>query len=124
MTKVEKFNEFVMTRSRLGDWSDFLSVDRSRLSRKKILEACRFARSSLYQNVSFQNRLAEVEQELRGIGFLKQSDAGPGILLDETSLLIAIAEMEDRLEILSARLNVLSSSIERARSRTQQFGTE
>jgi len=124
MTKVEQFNEFVMARSKLGDWSNFLSADRSRLSRQKILEACRFARSSLYQNVSFRNRLAEVEQELRGVGVLKQSEEEPSILLDETSLLMMIAEMEQRLEILGARMSALSSSIEGVRNQVQQFGRE
>jgi len=124
MTKVEQFNEFVAARFKLGDWSNFLSADRSRLSRQKILKACLFARSSLYQNSAFKNRLAEVEAELRGIGVLKKSDTEPSILLDETSLLIGIAEMEQRLEALCGRMNALSLSIEGARNQVQQFNTE
>jgi len=124
MTKVERFDEFVVARFKLGDWSNFLSADRARLSRKKILKACLFTRSSLYQNIAFQNRLAEVEAELRGIGVLKQSGTEPSILLDETSLLITIDEMEQRLEVLCGRMNALSLSIEGARNQVQQFNIE
>lgn len=124
MTKVEQFNEFVMTRFQVGDWSDFLSADRSRLSRRKILEACLFSRSTLYQNGAFRTRLAEIEGELQCIGILEKPDAERRISLDDESLLVAIDEMEQRLDTLCSRMDALSSSIEGARDVVCKLGTE
>ena len=124
MTKGERFEYFVKTRFELRDWSNYLSVDQTRLSRRKILEACQFARSSLYQSPVIKIRLSEVEAELRRIGVLRHLTSVPDTLLDETSFLTVVTEMEKRLDILGGRMSALISSIQDVRGQVQIFNIE
>ena len=121
MTKVERFEKFVAARFRVGDWSNYLSADQSRLSRQKILGACQFARSSLYQNPVIKSRLSEIEEDLRCAGVLRKVNSMPDTLLDETSGLIVMAEIEERLETLTGRMRRLLSSIEAVRNEVKKF---
>lgn len=124
MKKIERFEKFIKERFNLGDWLNFLSTDQSRLSRRKLLEACIFARSSLYQNSEIKSRLFEIEAELRYLGVLKISHVAADALSDEASLLMEISEMEERLDILGRHLVFLSSSVEDVRKQLQKFGKE
>jgi hypothetical protein len=124
MKNGERFGRFLKERFTLGDWSDFLSADQSSLSRRKILEGCHLARSTLYQNPVIKNRLAEVEAELRRVGVLKGVDSDADSLSDETSLLMIIAEMEERLNILNRGICSLSLSVEDAHDYVKSLGTK
>lgn len=124
MTNGERFERFLTERFSLGDWSEFLSADQFSLSRRKILEACHVARSALYQNPVIKDRLAEAEAELRRVGVLKGGHSETDSLSDKASLLMIIAEMEERLNILDKGICALSLSVEDARDYIKNIGTK
>jgi hypothetical protein len=124
MTNGERFELFLTERYCLGDWRDFLSTDQSSLSRRKILEGCPLARSTLYQNPVIKRRLAEVEAELQRLGILRGMHSETDSLSDETSFLMIIAEMEGRLNMLNRDICSLSSTVEDAHHYVQNLGAK
>lgn len=124
MTKVDRFEQFVKSRYELGDWDDYLLADRSKLVRWKILEACQFSRSSLYQDPVIKDRLSDVEADLRISGVLRECGEARNIVLDESSLLLATAELSGRLDVLEGRMRALVSSVQEVRCQIANFNVE
>jgi uncharacterized alpha-E superfamily protein len=124
MTKEDLFEAFIRARNDRGDWTDFMSLDRTALVRQCILDQCGFPRSTLYQNPKIKARLAEVEAQLRAAGTLKSETVSEANeLMKEPAILGAAAELESRLSSLQQRITTLSSLIDEARFRAKiDFG--
>lgn len=121
MRSIERFDQFVSTRFTLGDWGNYVSRDQTRVSRKKILEACSFGRSTLYQNTAIKKRLLEVETQLRYASVLRPLISAPDTLLDEECVLTVVVQMEVRLQKLRERMAAFLSSVEDVRYKLQKL---
>lgn len=119
-TKEEQFEAFIRARNDLGDWADFMSLDRTALVRQKIIDQCGFTRSTLYQNAKIKARLIEVEARLRVARTLRSETATiANELMEEPAILHATMEIELKIDRLQQRLATLSSSIDEVQSRAK-----
>jgi hypothetical protein len=119
MTKQERFEAFVAEREARGDWQAFASGDRSKLARRKICEACRFARSTLYQNPTIRGRIADLETTLRTRGLLQPEGEGGGMgargIEPPAQREAEIETLERRLARMQVAMRDLKERIERHR---------
>lgn len=118
MTKEDRFEAFIRSRSQRGDWADYMSPDRTVLVKQRILEECGFPRSTLYQNQKIKARLAEVEARLQRSGTLRNDTISvSNNVLEEPEILSETDALESRLDILQQRISALVSAINDAQTR-------
>ncbi len=89
-----------------GDWGKLLSTDRTRLVRQKIVVACRFPRSSVYQNRSVAELIEEQERLLLEKGIIKTFNASAVVV--EATL---VDELYNRLHVLQQRGLILEQEL-------------
>jgi hypothetical protein len=103
----EAFEAFIAERERRQDWDDYVTPDRSRLRRGKIVKECGFARSVIHQNRTVAGRLLQLEKKLRERFILKGTDE------ESTEALLDLEEGRDeRLQNLENRTERLEASID------------
>jgi hypothetical protein len=112
----ERFTQFINARIQNGDWSRYISADRSSLSRKRIIEVCQFSRSSFYQNSTIKKRLFEMENQLREAGQLVSLHRPTQVIsVEESSLDDEVENLQWRLDTLQVQRAELLESMEEAR---------
>lgn len=119
MKKIQIFEKFVSDRKSLDDWGQFLSRDKSMLSRAKILNACGLNRSVLYQNAQITMQLAQIESDLARKGLIKSKDETNLNSLADSSF--GISELLPMIEEVEAILCAFSSEIELAKQSLTEF---
>lgn len=116
MKKVQIFEKFISDRKICDDWEQFLSRDRSTLSRAKILNACGLNRSVLYQNAQIAMQLSKIESDLVLSGLIKTVDVQQiSSLADSfsniTELIPMVEEVEHLISLLSTELDVVNNTM-------------
>lgn len=107
---VEAFEAFIAEREKLKDWNDYVTPNRSRLLREKIVKACGFSRSVLQQNKVVAGRLFQLEKDLRKRSILQAIDEEP-----KEDLLELGVDRDERIQNLENRTERLESSIDELR---------
>lgn len=67
---IERFNEWVVERDRVGDWPEY--VRGGKLNRSELSKECNFGRAALQQNPGLASALATLEVRLAEQGILSQ----------------------------------------------------
>ena len=119
MKNSERFEQFIQKRCQLEDWDKYISRDKTRLVRKKIMKGYGVSRSTLYQNPAVKQRLNEVEAELRRRGVLCWHNCDHDMLIDESAVLVVAVELDSRLDSLDERMALVLTSIEQVRRQLQ-----
>ncbi|MFV8781888.1 hypothetical protein ACNKU7_05645 [Microbulbifer sp. SA54] len=99
MKNIRIFEKFVNDREHCEDWSLYLSNDKSKLSKIKIINSCGLNRSALYQNAKVSLRFAEIEKALHKRGILKTHEKDKCIsTLDDKTCLLEIQKIIGALD--------------------------
>jgi hypothetical protein len=108
------FEAFIAERERRQDWDDYVTPDRSRLQRGKIVKVCGFSRSVLHQNRIVVGRLLQLENELRERSILESiNEENKDDLLEfEEGRDERIQNLENRTERLESSIDDLRRSLE------------
>jgi hypothetical protein len=115
--------EFISERERLKDWDDYVTPDRSRLRRGKIVKACGFSRSVIHQNKVVAGRLLQLEKYLRERSILMgidEKDNG-GLQELEVDRDVRIQNLENRTGRLESSIDDLRRSIEGVEQRIDEI---
>lgn len=117
MKSIERLNDFVRRTDASKNWPSYISSDKKRLIKQRIIEACNLPRSSLYQNPEVKIALAQIERRLRNKGVLVSNEAmDHNAEMGDSVMLNVFAQLEMRLAGFEEAAAALSAKIEKVQA--------
>lgn len=122
MKSIERLNEFVRRTDASKHWPSYITSDKKRLIKQRIIEACNLPRSSLYQNPEVKMTLAQIERRLRNKGVLVPNQATDlNTNMDDSVMSNVFAQLERRIAGFEEAASALTAKIEKVQADLSYF---